>query len=501
MAIDATASTNGAPPYDVVFSRARVIDPETGLDGIRDVGVTGGTIAAVSEAPLSGRRTLDVSGMVLAPGFIDLHSHAQTRTGLLLQAMDGVTTALELEAGAASVSTALAGAERDGRPVNYGYSASWLLSRMMLFDDAPLADPMAMFGANHDRPLWKLAASDRDVDRLLDHVAQEVHNGGIGIGVLVGYAPGTGTAEYFALARAAERLGVPTFTHTRYISTMEPHTSLEGALEVIAASAGTGAHMHMCHVNSTSNRMIDDIAGAIARAQSTGVRVTTEAYPYGSGSTVIGADFLAPEKLPRMGITPDRLRYLPTGEMVATAERLAELRANDPGGSVVLQWADEALEADRELLLRSLLFPDTAIASDAVPIVTPGGATVSDEWPVPGASLTHPRSTGCYGRTFGWLVRELGVLSLPEAVHRCTLVPARILEEAVPAMRRKARVQPGADADLVVFAPETFAEQGDYLVVAPSTGVRHLLVGGRFVIDGGELDTASTAGRPIRSGQ
>ncbi|MFD9961554.1 amidohydrolase family protein [Amycolatopsis sp. NPDC058986] len=496
-----SAAANGGQPCDVVFTGARVIDPETGLDGVRDVGVTGGTITAVSDTPMAGRRTIDVSGMVLAPGFIDLHSHAQSRTGLLLQAMDGVTTALELEAGAASVSAALADAEQDGRPVNYGFSASWLLSRMMLFDDAPLADPMTMFGSNHDRPLWKAPASGRDVDRLLDHVAGEVDSGGIGIGVLVGYAPETGTAEYFALARRAEDLGTPTFTHTRYISTLEPHTSLEAALEVIAASAGTGAHMHMCHINSTSNRMIDEIAEAIARAQATGVKVTTEAYPYGSGSTVIGADFLAPEKLPRMGVTPDRLRYLPTGEIVADAERLAELRANDPGGAAVIQWADETLEADRELLLRSLLFPDTAIASDATPLVAPGGAPVLHDWPVPDASLTHPRSTGCYGRTFGWLVRELGVLSLPEAVHRCTLVPARILEEAVPSMRRKARVQPGADADLVVFDPRTFAEQGDYLVVAPSTGVRHLLVGGQFVIADGKLDTASTAGRPIRSGQ
>src|SRR5690606_7561168 len=125
--------------------------------------------------------------------------------------------------------------------------------------------------------------------------------------------------------------------------------------EVISAAAGTGAHMHMCHLNSTSNRMIDAIAGAVENAQAAGLRITTEAYPYGSGATVIGADFLAPAKLARMGVTPDCLLYLPTGEWVKDAERLAELRANDPGGPVIMRWADEREEADREILMRSLL--------------------------------------------------------------------------------------------------------------------------------------------------
>jgi Amidohydrolase family len=487
-------------PCDLVLTGARVIDPETGLDDVRNVGVTGTHIAVVSADPVPARRTVDVAGLVLAPGFIDLHSHAQTRTGLLLQALDGVTTALELEMGAASVSAALTAAEREGRPINYGYSASWLLSRMVLLDGAEVDEPFAMFVGNQARPNWQEPADLKDVGRVLDALEAEVAAGGIGIGVLIGYAPRTGRSEYFALAGLASRLGVPTFTHTRFISTVEPATSLEGALEVIAAAAGTGAHMHMCHLNSTSNRMIDDIADAVVRAQGQGLRVTTEAYPYGSGATVIGADFLAPEKLHRMGITPDSLCYLPTGEWVRDAHRLEEIRATDPGGPVIMRWADERDEADRAVLLRSLLLPDSVIASDAGPSTLPGGRLVDDEWPVPEAALNHPRSAGCYARTFGWLVRELGVLSLPEAVRRCTLLPAQFLEDAVPAMRAKGRIQAGADADIVVFDPQTFAERGDYEVVAPSVGVRHLLVGGNVVVDDGQLQIGSSAGRPVRSG-
>jgi N-acyl-D-aspartate/D-glutamate deacylase len=168
---------------------------------------------------------------------------------------------------------------------------------------------------------------------------------------------------------------------------------------------------------------------------------------------------------------------------------------------VILKWADEQDEADRAVLLRSLLLPNSAIASDATPAVLPGGEHLRDEWPLPKAAVNHPRSAGCYARTFGWLVRELGVLSLAEAVRRCSLLPAQFLQDAVPAMRSKGRIQPGADADIVVFDPVSFAEQADYLVLAPSVGVRHLMVGGSFVIDSGTLRTDSAAGKPVRSGR
>lgn len=486
---------------DVAFTGARVIDPETGLDDVRNVGVAGGTIVAVGTGPINARRVVDAAGSVLAPGFIDMHSHAQSRTGLLLQALDGVTTALDLELGAASVPDAIAAAQREGRPINYGYSAAWLLTRMLLLDAAPLAEPFAMFTDNQDGENWKLPARPSEVSQVLAAVEAQVAEGGIGIGALLGYAPQTGRSEYFALASLAARLNVPTFTHTRYISTREPETSLEAALEVIAAAAGTGAHMHMCHLNSTSNRMIDDIAGAVERAQDYGVRVTTEAYPYGSGVTVMGAPFLASTHLDRLGLTPKRLLYLPTGEWIRDEHQLAEFRATDPGGLVILRWADEQDEADRAVLLRSLLLPNSAIASDATPAVLPGGSHVRDEWPLPKAAVNHPRSAGCYARTFGWLVRELGVLSLPEAVRRCSLLPAQFLQDAVPAMRTKGRIQAGADADIVVFDPVSFAEQADYLVLAPSVGVRHLMVGGTFVIDSGTLHTDSSAGKPVRSGR
>ncbi|WP_251076557.1 amidohydrolase family protein [Streptomyces benahoarensis] len=479
---------------DLVLAGARVIDPETGLDEVRNVAVSGGRIAAVTSDRLAGDVVVDVSNRVLTPGFIDLHSHAQTVTGLRLQALDGVTTALELEAGALPVRAAYAEAAAEGRPINFGYSAGWALARMRLLDGVALdASSFDMFSKYQGAPNWRRPVGARDMARVLDLLEEQIHDGALGIGMLVGYAPDSGRGEYYAVASLAARLGVPTFTHTRFMSTEEPGTSLEGALEVIAAAAGTGAHMHMCHINSSSNRMIDDVAAAVDRARGYGLRITTEAYPYGSASTVIGAAFLAPELLHRLGMMPKNILCLSTGERVADAARLAQLRQEDPGALIQFDWLDESNPADLETLQHSLLFADTAIASDAVPLVGRTGET----WPIADDVFTHPRSVGCYARTFGWLVRELGVLPLAEAVRRCTLLPAQILEAAAPAMKRKGRIQVGADADIVVFDPDAIASGATATRVRPSTGIDHVLVGGTFVVRDEHIQLDHLPGEPI----
>jgi N-acyl-D-aspartate/D-glutamate deacylase len=151
------------------------------------------------------------------------------------------------------------------------------------------------------------------------------------------------------------------------------------------------------------------------------------------------------------------------------------------------------------VLRRSLTFPDTVVASDAMPPLWTGtGRPNVAEWPLPPEAVTHPRTAGTFARALR-LWREEGT-PLIEAIRRATLLPASVLDAAVPAMRKKGRVQTGADADLVVFDPARVTDQATYTSsTRPSSGIAHVLVDGVFVVRDGELVPDALPGRPIRA--
>jgi hypothetical protein len=318
--------------------------------------------------------------------------------------------------------------------------------------------------------------------------------------VLAGYAPETDPDEYLQIARLAADSGVAAFTHSRDIREVSPDVAIDGAEEIARAAAETGAHMHFCHVNSSSLRHVDRVLDLIGRTQAAGARISTEAYPYGSGMTAIGAAFLAPERLGERDLTATSLTYAPTGERVASEARLRQLREADPGGLVIIHLLDDDNPADRPLLLRPLLIPGAVVASDAMPVTWTGPAPGSLTWPLPATAVTHPRSAGTFARAVRLLTRDGGQFTLADALSRCSLQPARLLQDFVPDMARKGRVQEGSDADVVVFDPHTVSDQATYAAsTRPSTGIRHVMVNGTFIVRDGDLVTGSLPGRPIRA--
>lgn len=495
------AAQEAGEPFDVVLANGRVLDPESGLDGVRHVGIRGDKVALLSTKPLKGKVVVDARSLVVAPGFIDLHAHGQQLPAARMQAFDGVTTHLELESGILPVRAFYAQRAKEGRPINYGASSGWAHARVAVLQglepDGSLRFMLKAFGLKEwtQRP-----ATEEQARQILARVEQGLREGAIGIGMLAGYAPGFGHKENYQVHKLAARYGVPTFIHVRYMGMIEPESSFAAYQEVVAMAAASGAHVHVCHFNSTSLRDIDLCARLVADAQKRGLKVTTEAYPYGTGWTGINAAFLRrPDWQKHMGMDYSDLTYLKTGETL-TRERVEELRKTDPGGSILLRFLDpEGKPDDQALLDRSVLFPGGAIASDGGDWEVDGKAVTGDVWPLPAKAVAHPRAAGTFCRIVGRYVRDRKALTLMDAVRRCSLIPAQILEASVPQMRTKGRIKPGADADLVVFDPNTVADRATFKQpLQTSAGMRHVIVNGTFVIRDGELVRTAAPGRPIR---
>lgn len=491
--------------FDLVVDGGRVIDPETGLDAVRSIGIRDGSIAAVSDAQLRGEQTLDARGRVVTPGFIDLHSHTQSLPGDRVQGCDGVTTALELESGILPVGDWYDQQARAGRAINYGASASWTFARIAELDPA-MGEPRPSFTYFQDAyrySAWQHDVSSREqIAGIIARLEQGLADGALGIGINNGYVPGAGVQELSQVADLAARHDVPTFTHIQFMSNIDPQSSQEAYLRLIAYAATSGAHMHICHLNSTSLRDIERCAHLIAEAQRHGLRITVEAYPYGAASTVVGAAFLAhPCYCERTGATWSDIVVNATGKAVRDESELRQVQRDEPGQAIVWHFLSPDTEPDDQRLLDlSVLYPGGAIASDAMPWERPGHVLVEgDVWPLPDDAVAHPRTAGTFARFFAQYVTRRRLIGLSDAVAKCTLIPAQILATASEVMARKGRLQVGADADIAVIDLDEFEDKATFSEPThPSAGVAHLLVGGKPLIRNGILDTTARFGAPVR---
>ncbi len=495
-----TMSAVMAESYELVIKGGRVVDPETGLDDVRNVGITDGKIVAVSEDTLEGERVIDATGRVVSPGFIDLHAHGQDILSARVQALDGVTTGLELEAGMLPISAYYDRAAKEGRPINYGASVNWANARIATFLDIEPKDDVEWFFEAFAKTNWQEeVATPEQLDEILGYVNKGLDEGGLGVGILIGYAPGTGHKEFFAVNKLAAERGVPTFTHARYLSMLEPKSSFEGMAEVVTAAAGTGAHTHIVHLNSMSLRDIELIAPMIRTAQEQGLKVTTEAYPYGAGSTGIGAAMFRGDRWRERVGGVDASNFDVGGKRL-TEEDLKYYQTEKPETQTVIHFLELDDPKDRAFLDMSVLFPGGVIASDGGNWLVDGKMVDQNTWPVPANAWSHPRSAGTFARFLGTYVREREEVSLLDAVYKLSYGPAKILEDAVPQMKQKGRIQKGADADIVVFDLATVKDRATYAMPAqPSVGFDYVIVNGTVLVDGGEMQTDVLPGKPVRN--
>lgn len=503
LAAPARQLPNEKGPFDIVITGGRAIDPETGLDAVRNVGIKGGRIAAISDKPLKGAKVLKAEGQVVAPGFIDLHAHGQQLPAAWVQAYDGVTTALELESGLLPIGKFYADVAKEGRPINYGAGAAWTFGRVMVKEPAhgPADATLGWYQRAFALMNWQNSIlTSEEMKQVLDYVETGLKEGAIGISINAGYAPGMGRKEYYELAKLAVKHNVGTYTHDRYMSIVEPLSAFEALGEQAGLAAITGAHMHICHLNSVAGRDIEDCAKLVKEAQAKGFNLTVGAYPYGAFATAIGADFLlGPQWKERFGVK-DASAMEFNGQPLTQA-KIDEMQKSSPGDAIVLHFlGDEDDPAMWKMLDQSVLYPGGAIESDGMPWTDKDGKILEGNvWPLPEGAFAHPRSSGCFSRFFARWVRERKMTSLPDAIRRCSLRPAQILESSVPQMKKKGRLQVGADADIIVFDPATIQDKGTFVAPAQlSVGFRHVVVNGVPIIVDTSRIASARPGKPVR---
>lgn len=462
--------------YDIVLQGGRVIDPETKLDAIKNVGILNNRIAQISSETLKGKETVNVAGLVVAPGFIDLHVHGRSNVEQEYQLHDGVTTALELEWGIEFLKEWYE-TRKSKALINYGASVCWPFERFKAIGkyqnatDSLLQTVLKGEASIETMTSTILRAANETVSpeamkQTLANIKASLSEGGIGIGAPIGYLPKTNPNELFQVYKLAGEWQALVFSHVR-------QPDIISIQEAIAVAVLTGAPLHIVHINSMSLGNIGLSLEMVNAAVKKGFDISTELYPYTAGSTSLQSAMFDEGWQQRLGISYSDLQWVATGERL-TKENFETYRKT--GGVVILHVMKP------EWIKTGIAAPGIMIASDGMPY----------------AKLAHPRTAGTFSRVLGKYVREDKVIDLNTAIEKMTLLPAKRLEGIAPMMRFKGRIQVGADADITIFNPSTIIDKATFEKgLEFSAGIEYVMVNGTFILKQGKTITTVFPGQPV----
>ena len=457
--------TSGAVPSaaqesgDIAIVGGRVVDPASGRDRVQNVLIRGDRIVAITDESVTAARVIDASGLVVAPGFVDILAHIRpSHEPQRYKIKDGVTTVVSMHGGPVEIDGWYAGFEADGSLVNYGTT----VGHPEIREAAGVTDRYA-------------PASRAQLVRMREIAARSIEAGAVGIGFGINYTPGASYEEIIAMFDVAARHGVPAHVHSRYKGSVFPETIVQSVQEVIAAAAITGASAQVVHIASSAIGSMDVALEMIEGARRNGIDIMADMHPYLANSTRLESALYDPGWQERFGgVSYDSIMLVDTGERL-NEETFEYWR--EKGATIITFFIPK-----REMLM-GLTHPDVMVTSDGVIVDGKG----------------HPRGAGTFAHVLGRMAREEGHLTLMEALRKMTIMPAQRLERSVPSMRHRGRLSVGALADITIFDANTIIDRATYLDSAQySEGVHYVLVNGTVVLDGGAFVDGATPGRPIR---
>lgn len=499
MALCLTVIPVMAADFDLVIKNGRVMDPETMLDAVLNVGVKDGRIVKITPSKLDGKTTIDATGQVVAPGFIDTHFHALDGLSVKLGVLDGVTSGMDLEVGAVGVADWYE-SKKGKWPINYGTGISHEGARLQVLDseveiDGPY-DAIGIIGALRNAAAkdgvsgWSVTKADQEqMNKILKIVDQGFKEGALNLASTTAYMrEGLTAYEMYETMKVAAQWGRFTSSHTRFhANPVNPEAQL-GFDEVFTNAMVLGAPLLIAHNNDFGWWEIEE---KLKLARERGLNMWSEYYPYDAAATAIGSSFLVPKSLEGVfGYKYEDIMYEPQQDKFLTKEEYLSLSKKEPGHLVMVFSPPR-----KEWMTSWLRVPHMTVAADSLP----SGLGI-DSWDLaPSEYKGHPRTAGTRGRVLR-MAREEGV-PLMFTLSQMSYWPAMHLGQAgVKAMEERGRMQEGMVADIAIFDPESVTDNATYKSGqqgAPTSGISHVLVNGQLVVEKGAFKKV-WAGEPIR---
>src|SRR5210317_2318593 len=492
-----------AQDYDLVILNGRVMDPETMMDEVRNVGVKDGKIAAITTEKIRGKETIIARDHVVAPGFIDTHSHTVvTEIGQKIHLRDGITTALELEAGVYPVALWYDSGKGRGQ-VNYGATTSFIGARETEFnpkyktvDGANVNDILLPTAVAMDFVWSTKVATDEQIESILGRYEEGLKEGALGVGNTAGYMPnGLTTREVDGAMALVGKYGGVMAMHGRYSSQMPPQSGLLGTSEAVAAAAAYDGALIVQHMAAQCLALTADCQALIDAAYHEGTQVIGEIYVYTYGASVVGAPYLQPDNYQKnMGHSYGDITNQLTNEPL-TKESYEQLMKDAPNTPIMFE------NATKEDMYVALAHPTAIIASDAMQYTHKSDRKLARAWDTPYDQMNgHPRGAGTRGRLLR-LVREDDLMPLMLAISKITFMPAKFLaDNGIDQMATKGRMQVGMDADITIFDPDKVTDNSTNQNGAlPSTGIPYVIVNGTVVVKDSKVLKGVYPGQPIRN--